>query len=101
MTRRCYAVFFGQRSGLQEDDLAEISRKERRYIRQFVLAVEAAIEAGVISPGDPRMIAHGILGMTSWSYKWFDPRRDTPEQFAECCVGLILGRSEPLAAAAP
>ena len=85
-----FAVFFDQRAGLEKADLADIGRKERRYLRQFVLAVEAAIEAKVIPPGDPRMIANAIIGMTSWSYKWFDPRRDSPESFADACSALIV-----------
>lgn len=85
-----FAVFFDQRAGLEKADLADIGRKERRYLRQFVLAVEAAIEAKVIPPGDPRMIANAIIGMTSWSYKWFDPRRDSPEGFADACSALIV-----------
>jgi AcrR family transcriptional regulator len=85
-----FAVFFDQRAGLEQSDLAEIGRKERRYLRQFVLAVEAAIDAKVIPDGDPRMIANSLIGMTSWSYKWFDPRRDSPEDFAQMCTRLVI-----------
>lgn len=85
-----FAVFFGQRSGLQASDLADVSRKERRYLRQFVLAVEAAMEAGVVPPGDPRLVANAIFGMTCWSYKWFDARRDSQEDFAKTCVSLVI-----------
>jgi AcrR family transcriptional regulator len=85
-----FAVFFDQRAGLEKEDLADIGRKERRYLRQFVLAVEAAMAADVIPPGDPRMVANAIIGMTSWSYKWFDPRRDTAEDFAELCCRLVV-----------
>ena len=85
-----FAVFFGQRSGLEAQDLADIGRKERRYIRQFVLAVEAAMEAKVLPEGDPRLVANAIVGMTSWSYKWFDQRRDSPELFADNCVRLVV-----------
>jgi TetR/AcrR family transcriptional regulator, cholesterol catabolism regulator len=85
-----FAVFFGQRSGLEAEDLADIGRKERRYIRQFMLAVEAAMEANILPKGDPRVVANAIVGMTSWSYKWFDPRRDSPTLFADSCVQLII-----------
>jgi AcrR family transcriptional regulator len=85
-----FAVFFDQRAGLAKDDLADIGRKERRYVRQFVLAVEEAMEAKVIPQGNPRVVANSIIGMTSWSYKWFDPRRDSPEEFADNCAALIV-----------
>jgi hypothetical protein len=48
------------------------------------------MEAGVIPRGDPRMVANSIIGMTSWCYKWFDPRRDSPEEFADICCALIV-----------
>jgi AcrR family transcriptional regulator len=85
-----FAVFFDQRAGLEIQDLADIGRKERRYVRHFVLAAEAAMDAGVIPPGDPRIVANSIIGMTSWSYKWFDPGRDSMEEFADNCVALIV-----------
>src|ERR1700728_4612248 len=85
-----FAVFFGQRSGLEAQDLADIGRKEGRYIRQFLLAVEAAMEADILPKGDPRVVANAIVGMTSWSYKCFDPRRDSPAIFADSCVQLII-----------
>lgn len=85
-----FSVFFDQRAGLESADLADIGRKERRYLREFVRAVEAGIDAKVIPPGDPRVIANLIVGMTSWSYKWFDPSRDSAEDFADLCCELIL-----------
>ena len=88
-----FAVFYDQRVALEKEDLADLGRKERRYVRQFVLAVESAMEAGVIPVGDARVVANTIIGMTSWSYKWFDQRRDSAEAFADMCVELIV-RSE-------
>jgi AcrR family transcriptional regulator len=85
-----FSVFFDQRSGLADEDMAELGRKERRYVRQFVLAVEAAMDAGVIPKQDARATANTIIGMTSWSYKWFDPRRDSAADFADLCVALIV-----------
>jgi len=88
-----FGVFFDQRAGLRADDRAELVVKERHYLRQFIAAVDVAIGAGVIARGDPRVVAHCLIGMTSWSYKWFDPSRDTAETFADACVALVLGES--------
>lgn len=85
-----FAVFFDQRSGLEAQDLAEIKQKERHYVRHFVVAVEAAMDAKVIPKGDPRVVANALMGMTSWAYKWFDPKRDSAETFAAACVALII-----------
>jgi AcrR family transcriptional regulator len=85
-----FAVFFDQRAGLEREDLADIGTKERRYVRQFVDAAEAAMDAGVIPRGDARVVALSLIGMTSWAYKWFDPSRDSPEDFAAGCAALIV-----------
>jgi len=86
-----FAVFFDERSGLEAEDLAEIRAKERQYFRHFVAAVGAAMDAGVLARADPKMVANTLIGMTSWAYKWFEPRRDSPEAFADACVSLVLG----------
>jgi len=85
-----FAVYFDQRTGLEAEDLADIARKERRYVHHFITAVTDAMDAGILPDGDPRMVAHSIIGLTSWSYKWFDPARDSAERFADTCVALVV-----------
>ncbi|MCU1455171.1 MAG: hypothetical protein JWN46_3317 [Acidimicrobiales bacterium] len=85
-----FAVFFDHRAGLTDEAMADIEPNERRYVRHFVSAVGAAMDAGHIAKADPRTVAHAVLGMTSWSYKWFDPARDSADGFAEACVALVF-----------
>lgn len=85
-----FSVFFDQRPRLASDYEAEIRAKERHYLRVFADAVAAAVEQGELPGIDPRYGAQAILGMTSWSYKWFDPVRDDAEEFARTCVDLVL-----------
>lgn len=84
-----FSVFFDQRGGLRSDDLVEIRAKERTYVRYFIEAVEDAMTEGVLPPGDARMMADTLIGMTSWVYKWFDPDRDDPHEFADLCVAVL------------
>ncbi|MDA8033784.1 MAG: TetR/AcrR family transcriptional regulator [Actinomycetota bacterium] len=86
-----FTVFFDQRPRLSPDYEADIRSKERRYLRVFAEAVDAAVAAGVLPAVDPRFGAQAILGMTSWVYKWFDGERDDPEAFARTCAELLLG----------
>lgn len=85
-----FAVFFDHRVGLKDDDMTDITSKERQYLRHFIDAVEHAMDAEVIPRADPRMTANTLIGMTSWAYKWMDPRRDDPDVFANMCVQLVL-----------
>lgn len=85
-----FAVFFDHRAGLNDDDMADITAKERRYLRHFIEAVEDAMDANVLPKADSRMMAATLIGMSSWVYKWMDPVRDDPLVFADLCVQLIL-----------
>lgn len=85
-----FAVFFDNRPRLDEAYEANIRGKERRYVRIFAEAVQAAAETGAIPDLDSRYGAQALLGMTSWTYKWFDPERDDPQRYAETLTRLIF-----------
>lgn len=85
-----FTVFFDQRPSLAADHHQEILAKERAYIHAFADATRSARDAGHLPDADPRTLANILLGMTNWSYKWFDPERDDPETFAATCVNLIF-----------
>jgi len=85
-----FSVFFDQRPRLAAAYEAEIRAKERHYLHVFADAVAAAVEQGALVDVEPRYGAQAILGMTSWVYKWFDPDRDDPDEFARTCVALVL-----------
>lgn len=85
-----FAVFFDSRPRLDESYERAILSKERRYVRIYAEAVQAAVEGGHIPEMDPRYGAQAILGMTTWSYKWFDPQRDDREALIDAYVRLIL-----------
>jgi AcrR family transcriptional regulator len=93
-----YAVFFDHRQRLREDYEATIRATERRYLRMFAQFLQDAVDAGAIAPVDIRSGAQGLLGMTSWVYKWFDPQRDDPERIADTFVRLLFA-TPPRAAA--
>lgn len=63
---------------------------ERAYVDSFLRIVEGAIEVGVIADVSPRYAAQAIIGMTCWTYKWFDPSRHDLEAMVDTCVGLLL-----------
>jgi len=88
-----FTVFFDQRPRLDEEFEREIRVKERRYLRSFETAAEAAIAAGALPPAEPRYAAQAILGMTSWTYKWLRPGVDSVETAAEVMVRLLIRSS--------
>jgi AcrR family transcriptional regulator len=97
-----FTVFFDQRPRLEPRYEEEIRKRERKYFTTYYSAVQAAVAAGVLGDVDPRYATQSILGMTTWSYKWFRPGQDKIDQFADVCVSLVLpgratGKASPAA----
>jgi AcrR family transcriptional regulator len=86
------AVFFDNRPRLDETYEVEIRAKERRYVGIYAEAVEAACKAGAVPELDARYAAQALLGMTSWTYKWFDPVRDDADDLSDTLIKLVLKR---------
>lgn len=90
-----FAVFFDEMSA-KADGQAKmpdyIRDLERRYFSVFRDTISYACCAGVIPDVDPRYAAQAIIGMTSWTYKWFDATRHSADDFADTCVRLVFGR---------
>lgn len=85
-----FTVFFDNRPRLDDTYEDDIRSKERRYVSIFAEAVKSATAGGVLPPLDARYAAQALLGMTSWTYKWFDPHRDDPDKIVATLTGLIL-----------
>lgn len=86
-----FTVFFDQRPHLDDEYEAAIRLKERQYVRVWAETVRQAAETGVLGDVDPRYAAQVLLGITNWTYKWFDPARDDQESFADVAVAMVLG----------
>jgi AcrR family transcriptional regulator len=92
-----FAVFFDEMSAPDDgqvkrpDDIRDL---ERKYFSVFRDTIAYACQAGVIPDVDPRYAAQAIIGMTSWTYKWFDPMHHTADEFAETCIRIVCGRSQ-------
>jgi hypothetical protein len=50
------------------------------------------VAAGVLAPvEDPKVIAFGIIGMSMWTYHWFDPARGGAGEVGETYAQILLG----------
>ncbi|MGY6211007.1 TetR/AcrR family transcriptional regulator [Cytobacillus firmus] len=85
-------VFFREMRNLSEESLSEIIPKRD----QFRLNIEKLIEEGK-QKGEFRanlnspIIAFGILGVTNWSYQWFNPEGSISDrEVAEIFTEMIL-----------
>lgn len=67
------AVYLQERRFLPEDLFKDIQKKRDEFERYFVQVIEDGVAEGVFRDlGPARVIAFGIIGMSSWTYTWFD-----------------------------
>ena len=75
-------------------------RWARAYEQVWIRTVAGAIDAGVLSPGDPLLTTRLILGQTIWVANWFRPREGfTPDQIQTRALQVLGLASSPPAPA--
>lgn len=87
-----FKVFFENRPLLSEEFEHAIQVKEARYLAHFVDAVTTATDAGILPAVNPRYAAQGILGMTTWTYQWFEAGRDEVDEVSASLLAVVLCR---------
>lgn len=91
-----FSVFFDH-IGFTKESSAKSERLrqlERSYVEAFSQTVERAIAEGVLPDVDPRYATRAIMGMTCWTYKWFDHDRHDGAALSETCLQLLLGTGQ-------
>lgn len=85
-------VFFREMMNLNDEHLALITPKRD----QFRFNIQSILDEGILKkeirddlPTD--IVTFSILGMTNWSYNWFDPNgRDSDQQVSEVFIKVLL-----------
>lgn len=71
--------------------------------RRFDKAIRGIIQQGfdegtlVLPVKDARIVANGIIGMCTWSHRWFHPKMDGAEQVADIFTATLLQGLTPRA----
>jgi TetR/AcrR family transcriptional regulator, cholesterol catabolism regulator len=71
----------------------EMRPVNRQFEDAIVSLVQQGFEDGSLrARGDARVVAYGILGMVSWSHRWFDPDKSvlSAEEIGETYADVIL-----------
>lgn len=71
----------------------EMRAVNRRYEAAVEAIIREGIAAGSLRPlGEPRVLAYGLMGMVSWTYRWFSPQRSAvdPASIGEAYADVIL-----------
>jgi AcrR family transcriptional regulator len=90
--RRSARIFFREMRHLNERHLEEIKAKRRVFRENYQKLIEEGITKREFKNNlNPDMLTFGILGITNWSYYWFNPEGEVSEEkLAEIYVDLIL-----------
>jgi len=82
------------------DDTSDWARRMRRFARMFQNAIAELVQEGIDdgslrAVGDADLVAHGIIGMINWAYRWFKPNGPfSHEQVAATFIDMILNGLE-------
>nr|WP_174495156.1 TetR/AcrR family transcriptional regulator [Salirhabdus euzebyi] len=79
--RQSARVFFREMRHLSDEHLNIIKRKRNEFRSHFQKMLEEGIEAGEFNSNlRPDILTFGILGMTNWSYYWFNHEGEISEE---------------------
>lgn len=74
-------IFTREIRHLSENHIMEIKEKRNLFRKNMQKLIEAGIDQGEIKKGfRADILTMGILGMTNWSYYWFNPEGEVPEE---------------------
>ncbi|MED1204060.1 TetR/AcrR family transcriptional regulator [Heyndrickxia acidicola] len=85
-------VFFREIRHLKGENSSEIKEMRKQFRLKIEEIVRLGVEAGEFRDGlQIEMTAFGILGVTNWSYQWYDPSKQiSDKQLADIFVDMIL-----------
>ncbi|MGM0898467.1 MAG: TetR family transcriptional regulator [Bacillota bacterium] len=85
-------VYFRELRHLKEENAKTIRTKRAEFREQIAAVLIAGIESGEFRRGlNPKMIAFAVLGVTNWSYQWFQPGGElSTGELAELYTDFIL-----------
>ncbi len=85
-------IFFREMNNLSPEHLKLIEQKRDQFRLNIEGLIRSGMEKGELRPDlNAPIITMGILGITNWSYQWFNPDgKCTDEEVAEIFVEMIL-----------
>lgn len=85
-------VFFREIRHLKEDNIIEVKAKRKNFRLNIEKIIQSGIDVGEFQ-SDLRadMIAFGVLGITNYSYNWFQADGElTSKELANLYAGMVL-----------
>ncbi|WP_042347541.1 TetR family transcriptional regulator [Bacillus massiliigorillae] len=78
--RRSARIFFREMRNIEEGNFLNIKSKRSLFKKHYQQLIEEGIKTGEFKESlNADMITFGILGITNWSYYWFNPEGEISE----------------------
>jgi AcrR family transcriptional regulator len=85
-------IFYQERRQLEGERYAAVLAQRHEFERCVIEVIERGVAEGAFAPvEDPKVVAFGIIGMTMWSYHWFDPARGGSRELGGTYARILLG----------
>ncbi|KKK37830.1 TetR family transcriptional regulator [Mesobacillus campisalis] len=90
--RESARIFFREMRHLSEKHIEEITNKRNLFRKNYQQLIETGISLGEFKSSiPPDMLTFGILGITNWSYYWYNPEGNIDEEeLARIYTDIIL-----------
>lgn len=85
-------IFFRDMRNLEESQFEQIKVKRRLFRENYQTLIDEGIHKGLFKEGlNADMLTFGILGMTNWTYYWYNPDGEISEsELSDIYIDLIL-----------
>jgi AcrR family transcriptional regulator len=89
------AVYFQEAPFIHEwlsvEQISEIRAREQRFERGVRTIINRGYKDGTFWGADPAIATAAYVGMTSWFYRWYNPKRSSkPEKIAATFADIFL-----------
>lgn len=86
------AVFLHEMKSVPPERRGPIDALRLQYEGLIRQVLEEGMQTGVFRPVDTQIALFGLLGMVSWTYRWYNPQgRLTPQEIGDIFVDMLLG----------
>jgi TetR/AcrR family transcriptional regulator, cholesterol catabolism regulator len=87
-----FSVFFAEENGLESDHLASVHRQQAEYLNFVAERIIALQRTKRVSKKiHPRVAAQSMLGIGSWTYKWYEnDKAMSAREIADFVAGIAL-----------